>query len=247
LQLRKHIIKTGTKLSIANLKVRCFSIQSFQMNEISALFYDLTNYIKNKVCLKLIPCKFTFLFILISFAFTGNTNTCNAQRLKGVTPYDTTLANYHSPRKASFYSAVLPGLGQIYNKKYWKVPIIYGGIYVFIYYINYNNNFYSQFKKAYIYRNDKDPNTTGDFYYGKTWTGKLQPNQLLDGMDFHKRNRDLCILGLAGIYVLNIIDATVDAYLFDYEVSQDLSLKVEPVIINTPNSVNLGLSCSLRF
>jgi len=190
------------------------------------------------------------LLLLFACPFAGTNNTCYAQKLTGVTPYDTSKALIHSPRKASFYSAVLPGLGQVYNKKYWKVPIIYAGIYALIYSINFNNKYYSKFKKAYIYRIDNDPNTNAEFDYFGQNTSIISSNdnyRLLDFMDYYKRYRDLSILGLAGLYVLNIIDATVDAYLFDYDVSQDLSIKIKPTLINSPNSVNVGLSCSLRF
>ena len=119
---------------------------------------------------------------------------------------------------------------------------------ILFYAIDFNNTYYTKFKKAYIYRTDGDPNTSAEFnYFGVNTKNLNNENQLLEVMDFHKRNRDLCILGLAGFYILNIIDATVDAYLFDYDVTQNLSLHVEPGIINTQKSYGIGLTCSLRF
>ncbi len=192
-------------------------------------------------------CKLLPLFIFFAFPINDINNSCCGQKLTGVTPYDTSLIQLHSPRKASLYSAVLPGLGQIYNRKYWKVPIIYAGFIALFYAINFNNNYYTKFKQSYVDRIDNDPNTNYDFTYFGLSTKNFSREQLLDVMDYHERYRNLSILGLAGFYVLNIIDATVDAYLFDYDVSQDLSLRINPTILNSPYSHNLGLSCSIRF
>ena len=224
------------------------------LQKYNPLFYEKSLTIKtllvpaNGLILKFNCSKLAFFISLLILTFSGLNNCCYAQKLTGVTPYDTSLAKVHSARKASFYSAVLPGLGQVYNRKYWKVPIIYGGFMILFYAIDFNNTYYTKFKKAYIYRTDGDPNTSAEFnYFGVNTKNLNNENQLLEVMDFHKRNRDLCILGLAGFYILNIIDATVDAYLFDYDVTQNLSLHLEPGIINTQKSYGIGLTCSLRF
>jgi Family of unknown function (DUF5683) len=241
------MINTGTKLSAMNKQLKSSSILSFQMTGKPSLLNNLLNQLKNYSSFNWILCKFP-LFFLILFLLSRTDSNCYAQKLTGVTPYDTSLIQVHSPRKASLYSAVLPGLGQIYNRKYWKVPIIYGGFIALFYAIIYNNDYYTKFKKAYIFRTDNDPNTNFEFYYGGTYTKLFtDPNELLQAMEYHERYRNLSILGLAGFYVLNIIDATVDAYLFDYDITQDLAFRINPTMINSSNSLNLGISCSLRF
>ena len=141
---------------------------------------------------------------------------------------------YHNPRKAAGYSAILPGLGQIYNKKYWKVPIIYAGFGTLGYFIVFNSSGFNEFKQAY-----KDfPDYKLDYPY------PLTLDQIERGMVFYKRNRDLSILGTIGFYIFQIIDATVDAHLFDWDVSEDISLRVEPSIM--PHSVNLSSGFGLR-
>ncbi len=148
----------------------------------------------------------------------------------------------HSPQKASFYSAVLPGLGQIYNKKYWKVPIIYAGASVIGYYYIFNNNKYNEYKSNYLRKLANDPNNPPDekFKYAS-------PERIKYYMEYWRRNRDYLAIGMVALYVANIIDATVDAYLFDYDISQDLSMKIKPALYPQQSSLTLGLSCTFRF
>lgn len=167
-----------------------------------------------------------------------------AQNIEGISKYDTSLMRIHSPAKASFYSAVFPGLGQAYNKKYWKLPLLYAGAGTLVYFINFHNTHYLKYKKAYILRVADDPNNRDEFYNRKDL---YTPDNIRYLMDTYRRWRDLCVFGLAGVYLANIIDATVDAYLFDYDVSQDLSLHIEPALFQTPSSTSLGLSFKFRF
>ena len=149
----------------------------------------------------------------------------------------------HSPRKATMYSAVLPGLGQIYNRKYWKVPVVYAGFATLAYFIDYNNEQYLRFKTAYLYRIDGDETTVDEF------AGRYSDQALQSGKDTYRRWRDLNIIGVFGLYAFQIIDATVDAYLFDYDIGDDLSLRVAPSVIG--NDYNLavtpGITCTFRF
>ena len=155
----------------------------------------------------------------------------------------TTLPNditeIHSPHKATMYSALIPGLGQAYNKKYWKLPVIYGLTGIFIYSFDYNNNQYNKFTNAYI-----------DMKSGKidSFEGYSNPETINDIRDNFKRNRDLNVISLAAIYLLNVLDAAVDAHLMDYDISDDLSLKLQPSLINTYSNQNaIGFSLSLNF
>lgn len=176
---------------------------------------------------------FVFFIFFASNAFS--------QRLSEVERYDTALFNIHSPLKASLYSAVLPGLGQIYNKKYWKVPIIYAGAGVLVYYINFNHTRYQKYKSLYIKKVANDPSDLPDI------ASYITEEQLMGEIEYWSQNRDYLILGLAALYIANILDATVDAYLLDYEVSQDLSMKIKPALINSPVSYNFGLSLAFYF
>lgn len=127
---------------------------------------------------------------------------------------------YHNPGKAALLS-LIPGGGQIYNKNYWKIPIIYGGLILFGGFAVKNHDLFVQFKEEAVNRFNND--TTINF-------PDLSNSQVLDNKDFYERKRNLNILIAVGVYVLNIVDATVDAYFFEYDISPDLSLRAEPFI-----------------
>lgn len=179
------------------------------------------------------------IFILILFAFGGNlfsnTNAFSDSTKK--------ITDSHPPKRAAAYSAILPGLGQAYNQKYWKIPIIYAGIAGLGYVVKFNNDNYQKFKDAYIVRVDGDPLTI-DEYENKYTEGNLNTLQ-----EYYHRNRDLSIIGCAAFYVLNIIDATVDAHLFKFDVSDDLSMTLRPESFIAYNNYTpaLGFSIKLNF
>ncbi|WP_413999174.1 DUF5683 domain-containing protein [Flavobacterium sp. W1B] len=143
-----------------------------------------------------------------------------------------------TPAKAAFYSAILPGLGQAYNKKYWKIPLVYGAMGTSLYFYLDNNKKYHQYRDAYKRR--LEGYTDDNFSY-------LDNNRLIAGQKFYQRNRDLSALVTLGFYVLNIIDANVDAALIQFNVDENLSLK--PAIY--PNDVtfkpNVGLTLNYTF
>jgi len=141
-----------------------------------------------------------------------------------------------SPKKAAMLSAAFPGLGQVYNKKYWKVPIIYAGLLTSVYYINDNNIKYKQYKDAYIIRMDNNPNTMDDY------VGEYSNGDLIILKDFYRRNREISILCFVGTYILNIVDASVDAHLFDYDISDDISFHVYPTSTSDFNGFCLTLN-----
>ncbi|MBL7882823.1 MAG: hypothetical protein JNL69_02055 [Bacteroidia bacterium] len=149
----------------------------------------------------------------------------------------------HSPKKAALFSTALPGLGQAYNKKYWKIPVIYVGFAGLAYAINSNQIKYDRYKTAYKYRLDGDPSTT-DIYVGVYTDDNLNTLQ-----KYYRRYRDLSIIGAAALYVLNIVDATVDAHLFTFDVSDDLTFNIHPTIINTTqqNNYTTGIGLKIKF
>jgi hypothetical protein len=149
--------------------------------------------------------------------------------------------NEHSPAAATILSTILPGAGQVYNQKYWKVPIIYGGLSTFYFLVDWNNRGYVRFKRAIRqYPNDE-------------FGGQRTNYELKLYRDIYRKNRDLSFVGLIGVYVLNIIDANVDGNLYDWNVNDDLSFHVEPTIINnnfastTYTQPAFGLSCRFNF
>lgn len=151
----------------------------------------------------------------------------------------------HSFSKAAIFSAVLPGLGQAYNKKYWKIPVIYAGFGVIGYFIVSNNKELSKFKEAYIYTANGDTSYTDNPYIGK-----YSQSQLKEAMDYYKRNRDLSIILGALWYTLNILEAYVDAHFFYYDISDDISMQVSPAAMGMPAAALLpapGIKVSFKF
>ncbi len=145
----------------------------------------------------------------------------------------------HSPHKATIYSALIPGLGQIYNKKYWKLPIIYGATGILIYAFDFNNDQYNKYKNAYA---DMDAGKITSF------EGYTDKDILLRLKDNYKRNRELNVISLAAVYLLNVVDATVDAHLFDYKINDDLSLNVQPIVKQSFDFQNTyGVSLAFSF
>lgn len=136
-----------------------------------------------------------------------------------------------SVNRATTLSVICPGAGQIYNKSYWRVPIVLGGFATTIYCIDWNNRGFQRFKKAYHLRADYDKNPS-NYPSGSTdeFKGRYSATFLKNLRDSYRRNRDLCIILTAGMYVLQIIDAHVDAHLRDYDISDDLSMSVTPVL-----------------
>lgn len=157
-------------------------------------------------------------------------------------PTSKTTSSLPSPKKAAILSAVLPGLGQAYNKKYWKIPILYTGGAVLGYYIGFNNRYYKRFKTAIKLRTDNDATTIDE--YATTYPNEAQ---LRTGRDYYRRNRDLLIIVSAFTYLLNIADATVDAHLAGFNVSDELALRVSPEVMPVPNSMAMAGGLSLRL
>ena len=166
----------------------------------------------------------------------------------------------HSPHKATFYSAILPGLGQAYNKKYWKIPILYAGIGAMGYAINFNSTNYIKYKNAYRDFLIRDPgNKSYTEVIPPTLTAEEVETQYADWFqralenkrEYYKRYRDLSYIGMAAIYILNLVDASVDAHFYNFDVSDDLSMNICPTMIEPgPNTIpgrKMGIQMSLNF
>jgi hypothetical protein len=164
-----------------------------------------------------------------------------------------------NPKRALWLALVIPGGGQIYNRKYWKLPLIYGGFMGCIYALSWNNSMYKDYSQAYIDLMDNDPNTQSynQFLHLGNTINSQNKKQYEDifkkRRDKYRRWRDLSFFVMLGVYALSVIDAYVDAELSVFDISKDLSMKVEPTIINNGSSKNIidgssvGLQCSLNF
>jgi hypothetical protein len=142
-----------------------------------------------------------------------------------------------TPKKAVIYSAIFPGLGQIYNRQYWKLPILYGGFVGFTYAITWNNGYYRDYLGGYQDIMDSNPETIrwhDMLPYGMdpaTVDQSWFTDVLKQRKDYYRYYRDLSVIGTVALYLLAIVDAYVDAQLFDFDMSPDLSMRVEPALL----------------
>lgn len=207
--------------------------------------------------------RISYLFVFCSLLFgctLANAQNTDTLRSGSRVSYDTDRVietesvtdtkSDHSVRKATLMSAILPGLGQGYNKKYWKIPIVYLGLGSMGYSIDFAQTRFKDFQQAYIWRADEDPSTIDNYDLNiENSYPKYSETQLKQLRDYYRRNRDLSIIITAGIYILNIMDATVDAHFFSFDISKDLTIGIEPAIFNSyGNSLNSsGLSLTVKL
>ena len=177
-------------------------------------------------------------------------------QLRTVTPFETesvvekpvileneslTWEQRHSPKKASILSAIVPGAGQIYNRKYWKAPIFWVGLGVSAYFIADNTKQYRRYKDAYIAIVDNDPTTIDEF------NGSVSADRVLNVVDTYRRWRDLSYIAMGAVYALNIIDASVDAHFVRFDVSPDLSMELGPSLpALSQGAVGISVGLALR-
>lgn len=144
----------------------------------------------------------------------------------------------HSPRKAALYSAILPGLGQAYNREYWKMPLVYAAIGTCTYFFVWNMDNYRTYRDAYRLSMDGNPDTK----VPDPFLAAQSPQYLKAYRDYYRQNVDYSVLFFVLAYTLNIADATVFAHLRNWDMSDDLSMRVSPAIINNRS---LGISVKL--
>lgn len=154
------------------------------------------------------------------------------------------------PQKSLWYAIIFPGLGQIYNRQYWKVPIVYGGVAGLTYAISWNGKYYRDYSRGYRDIMDSDPNTKS---YEKLLPYSIDPssseakNLMKSRQNTYRRYRDLSIVGAVAFYAITVIDAYVDAQLADFDISPDLSMQVAPTLFQTPNSYKPSVGVQLNF
>ena len=206
---------------------------------------------------------FSILFIWISSAQkiepkqTAKDSLKTDLRQEGIVIQDSILVkrkkiNPLAPSKAAFFSAVLPGLGQIYNKRYWKVPIVYAVIGTGVYAYTYNDDLYDRFRTAFKRRqagftNDEFYDINGDNTEGQD--PDLDLDDLERQQENYQRDRDLALVITIAMYALNIIDANVDAHLKQFNIDEDLSMDVQPYLDLDPitNNPNYGIAFTIKF
>lgn len=214
--------------------------------------------------------RFTFILFFIAFVVASRVSAATLQNdtiylvssdtvkvVETEEEYVSTSTFQPDAQKSVWFAAVVPGLGQIYNRQYWKVPIIYGGALGLAYGITWNDRMYVDYRKGYVDLMDKDPNTNYFEYLLPEGVTLNNSNKdyytrvIKTKLDNYRRNRDLCIIASAVFYLLTIIDAYVDAQMFDYDISPDLTLELTPSVISTSSlyeqDSSVGLSCKLKF
>jgi hypothetical protein len=186
--------------------------------------------------------RFVFLFIAVvsvSPAFAQRVVQTDSLLVEPEAIETFTSISTRDPNKASLYAAVFPGLGQIYNRQYWKLPFVYGGLMLFGHYINNRHELYSAFRNAYLAETDGDPNTVNPFggRFGSETTLERNAEKL-------RRDRDyLMVLGTL-YYLLSIVDAHIAAHLSEFDVNDDLSFQVRPAMYQGGrySAQNIGVS-----
>ena len=164
-----------------------------------------------------------------------------------------------NPQRALWLALVIPGGGQIYNRKFWKLPIVYGGFLGCIYALSWNNMMYKDYSQAFLDISDNDPGTASYnkfLHLGRTIndSNKERYKEIFKNRkNKYRRWRDMSLFVMIGIYALSVIDAYVDAELSEFDISKDLSLKVQPAVMGNPMIENpiyassLGVNCQLNF
>lgn len=161
------------------------------------------------------------------------------------------------PQRALWMSALCPGLGQIYNRRYWKLPIVVGAFVGLSYGASWNNRMYKDYSRGYRDVMDSDPDTRSymDFFpptvkesdLDMAWLQKVMKSK----RDYYRRYREICVIAMVGVYLINIVDAYVDASLAHFDISPDLTLDVSPAAINNTalgaRMPSWGLQCAISF
>ncbi|MBQ6693647.1 MAG: hypothetical protein IJN24_02080 [Bacteroidaceae bacterium] len=161
------------------------------------------------------------------------------------------------PQKATWLAVVFPGAGQIYNRKYWKLPIVYGGFIGCLYAFNWNSQMYSDYRQAFLDIMDADPNTDSykDFFrpgYDFEKNEEYLKEVFKKRKDRYRRWRDLSVFAFIGVYALSVIDAYVDAQLASFDISDNINLTLTPQMIHDKNNLNpennyYGFNCNITF
>ncbi len=207
---------------------------------------DSTVYLEEKV---LVPVPGTEVINQGDSILTVVEDSSNPYLLKGKKEFNP------DPTRAVWMSALFPGLGQIYNRRYWKLPIVVGGFMGLGYATSWNNKMLKDYTQAYRDLTDSDPGTNSymNFFPPTTNEGDIDKTWLTSVMrsrrDYYRRNRDLCIIFVVGLYLLCMVDAYVDASLAHFDISDNLSMDLTPTMLGSPvpSKPAFGLNWAFTF
>jgi hypothetical protein len=180
------------------------------------------------------------IFLLLCCLSLNTTQAQDSLSQQTTTPKSVVLKPRFEPdaKKAGLYSALIPGMGQIYNRQYWKASIIYVGLGVATYFIIKNNNDYNRYRKAYVSRLSNNPNSTDEF------KGILSTEAIKQYQDDSKKYLDMTVLFTVIGYAGQVMEAIAAAHLHNFDVSKDVSLHISPIV--TPNQT-IGMSLVMNF
>lgn len=192
--------------------------------------------------LKKIKCNLRYCVIfIIAFSFILSLNSYGQHKVK-----DTMLLKIHSPTKATLMSVALPGLGQAYNKKYWKIPIIYGGGVAVYYFVKTNHKSYTFWKNE--YKSELAFRKSSTYDINKDKYPNYSEQDFITLRDYYRRNLELTYIIGGALYLLNILDAAVDANLYDYNINDNLSLRLAPLECPSyDKNLNFAMKLTYKF
>lgn len=188
--------------------------------------------------------QFYIFFALIYLTiFQGFSQESSVLKIKDTVFKNTTNYNPLSPSKAAFYSAILPGLGQAYNKKYWKIPFVYAALGSGVYFYSSNNNNYNRARNAFKLRKNNKP----DEFDGLDGNIFLSEDALISAQETYKKDRDLSLLVTVGLYVLQVIEASANAHLLQHNVNNNLTINPKLIKNIANNKTIVGAQINFNF
>lgn len=186
---------------------------------------------------------YSYLLIVVLTVFTGYAQTEAEIKITDTIKPSSDNFKPLSPARAAFYSAVLPGLGQAFNKKYWKIPIVYGALGSGVYFYHSNNDNFNRARTAYKLRINEKP----DEFDGLNGNIFLSKDALISAQKSYKKDRDLSMLVTVGLYVLQIVEASVNAHLLQHNVDSNLSISPSIIRNDLNNKAIVGTSINFNF
>lgn len=186
---------------------------------------------------------YSYLLIAVLTVFTGYTQTETEVKIQDTIKPSSDNFKPLSPARAAFYSAVLPGLGQAFNKKYWKIPIVYGALGSGVYFYQSNNDNFNRARTAYKLRINEKP----DEFDGLNGNILLSKDALISAQKSYKKDRDLSLLVTVGLYILQIVEASVNAHLLQHNVDSNLSVTPQIIRNDINNKSIVGASVNFNF
>ena len=187
---------------------------------------------------------FYIYFLLIYFTIANSfSQESEVLKIKDTIVSNTTIYNPLAPSKAAFYSAILPGLGQAYNKKYWKIPFVYAALGSGVYFYSTNNNNYNRARTAFKLRKNGKP----DEFDGLNGNPFLSEDALISAQKGYKKDKDLSLLVTVGLYVLQIIEASTNAHLLQHNVDNSLTINPKLIKNTTTNRAIVGAQINFKF